>query len=85
MLHSTMNPRPCAFTLLGLSLVATLMVCASCNQDALVKRSQVDASKPSGEQAPFKSSAGAVAGYPPLVLSIEPWEPPVDLTVRLSA
>ena len=74
-----MNLRPCVSTLFGLSLVITFMVCASCNQDALVKRSQMDTSKSSAQRAPLNSSAGAVAGYPPLVLSIEPWDPPVDI------
>lgn len=74
-----MNFRPSASALCGLSLMVVLMACGSCNQDALVKRSQMDASRSSGERTSLKSSAGAVAGYPPLVLSIEPWDPPVDV------
>ena len=77
--HPIMNLVPRLSALCGPSLVIVLMVCSSCNQDALVQRSQMDASTPAGERPPLKSSAGAVAGYPPLVLSIEPWDPPVDV------
>ncbi|HAW96289.1 MAG TPA: hypothetical protein DCX60_08435, partial [Phycisphaerales bacterium] len=52
---------------------------ASCNEDALVKRSLVNPTDKATGRAPAQSSAGAVAGYPPLVRSIEPWDPPVDV------
>jgi hypothetical protein len=55
------------------------MVPLGCTQDSLVSRSRGMASEASDDETVARSSAGAVAGYPPMVQSIEPWDPPVDV------
>ena len=79
MIHPSTSNRSISSTLLGAGLLVLLPFNVSCNEDALVKRSLVNSSGGAAERAPVQSSAGAVAGYPPLVLSIEPWDPPVDV------
>ena len=77
--HSSTSIRSVSSALLGVGLLILLSLTASCNEDALVKRSLVNSTGDAAERVPAQSSAGAVAGYPPLVRSIEPWDPPVDV------
>jgi len=63
--------------LLGFMII--LCGLTGCTQDALLKRSKIPLTESGSEDTDINSSAGAVAGYPPMVRSIQPWDPPVDV------
>jgi hypothetical protein len=62
-----------------LILLTVLFAPFGCAEDSLIRRSRLATPEKTDSESVTQSSAGAVAGYPPLVRSIQPWEPPVDV------